>query len=156
MRLTYQNRLRTIGRHLDLNEQRTAFILEVEGGFIVRCVSRSDRDVDLLEFSDESYVDRMILATESRGEGERRESHSAVAPTGYEDLLRAIGRVIDERKGSRILIAEKEESILVTGEDLSGTIARPLEIDLDERGVTAVLDSAFRLRSRGQQPEGGR
>lgn len=152
LQLTYQNRLRTIGRHLDLNEQRSMLILEVDGGFIVRCVSRTDRDVDLLQFDDDSYVDRMIRATESRGEGERRETHSPVAPTGYEDLLRALGRAVDQRNGSRIVIAEKKDSILIHGEERSGTTVRPFDIDLDESGITAALDEAFRMRSRGRQP----
>lgn len=151
LQLTYQNRLRTIGRHLDLNEQRSVVILEVVGGFIARCVSRPDRNIELLEFPDASYPERMIGATESRGQGERLESPSTVAPTGYEDLLRAIGRAIDALGASKLVMIEKGDAIVVTGETVSGSSPEPFEMQFDERAITEVLDEAFRLRSSDKE-----
>lgn len=148
LELSYQNRLRTIGRHLDLHSKRTILITEVDGGFIVRCVSRLDRDVELLEFADESYADRMIGATEARGQGERSERHSLVAPTGYEDLLRAVGRLADERLAVAIVVAEVGESLLIVGDVQDSDNVRPFEIMLRLDDITALLDESFRLRFR--------
>lgn len=151
LKLTYQNRLRTIGRHLDMHGQRSIFIVEVDGGFIVRCVSRADRDIDLLEFTDESYPDRMIAATEARGQGERVERNSPVAPTGYEDLLRAIGRIVDEHRAGAVVIAEAGDSLVVCGDIRDGEAPATFDMTFDEPDITAVLDESFRLRFRDQQ-----
>jgi hypothetical protein len=148
LELSYQNRLRTIGRHLDLNSQRSILIIEVDGGFVVRCVSRLDRDVDLLEFSDETYADRMIRATEARGQGERLERHSVIAPTGYEDLLRAVGRLADERSAAAIVVAEVGESLLLRGDEMSNGRVQPFELTLQIDEITMLLDESFRLRFR--------
>ncbi len=93
---TYQNRLRTVGRELDVNGYRSIILLQVEGGFLVRAVNRVSRDLELLEFPDDEFPERMIAATEARGDGERPESPSPLAPTGYEDLMRGVGRWLDE------------------------------------------------------------
>lgn len=149
LKLTYQNRLRAIGRELDLSNSRSVFLLEVDGGFIVRAVSRSDRELDLVEFTDETYPERMIRATEARGQGERDESPSPVAPTGFEDLLRALGHVLDERKAANIVIAEKFDSIIVAGDILTGDALEPFDSELDQARITALLDRAFRMRRSG-------
>ena len=130
-------------------------ILEVDGGFIVRCVSRVERDIELLEFTDATYPDRMIEATEARGEGERTEAQSHVAPTGYEDLLRAVGRLIDVRSGSGIVIGEKDASLLICGDDNSGSSPEPFELELNQTTITTILDESFRLRFRDDQTQGG-
>jgi len=149
LKLTYQNRLRAIGRELDLSNSRSVLLLEVEGGFVVRAVSRSDRDIDLVEFTDDTFPERMISATEARGQGERDESPSPMAPTGFEDLLRALGHVLDERKAANIVIAEKLDSIIVAGDMLSGDTQEPFDSELDQARITALLDRAFRMRQSG-------
>jgi hypothetical protein len=149
LKLTYQNRLRAIGRELDLSNSRSVLVLEVDGGFVVRAVSRDDRDIDLVEFTDETYPERMISATEARGEGERDESPSPVAPTGFEDLFRALGRVLDERNAANIVIVEKLKSILVTGDILTGDSRAPFDSELDKERITTLLDRSFRMRRNG-------
>lgn len=144
----YQNRLRTIGRMLDVGDFRSVFILEVAGGFIVRAVHRANRDIEIMEFTDDTFPERMIQATEARGEGERPESPSPLAPTGFEDLLRAMGRWLDSNNVAEIAIAEKLDSLVVTGDDLSGEQAVPFDIELDETAITELLDESFRLRTR--------
>lgn len=47
---TYQNRLRTIGRQLDVDGYRSIVLFEVDGGFVSRAVHRRQRDILLLEF----------------------------------------------------------------------------------------------------------
>jgi hypothetical protein len=149
LKLTYQNRLRAIGRELDLTNSRSVLLIEVEGGFIVRAVSRSDRDIDLVEFTDDTFPERMIAATEARGQGERDESPSPVAPTGFEDLFRALGHVLDERNAANIVIAEKFASVIVTGDIQTGDATEPFDSELDQARITALLDRAFRMRRSG-------
>lgn len=148
LRLTYQNRLRTIGRELDLENCRSLVLLEVDGGFIVRTMRRENRDIELLQFTDDTFPERMVRATESRGEGERPESPSPIAPTGYEDLMRAIGRWFDDQHVRNVAIVEKQVTIVLTGDIWSGdTPVEPFEARLDENLITRLLDESFQLRS---------
>lgn len=149
LELNYQNRLRAIGRHLDIEGFQNLVVFEVDGGFIVRAMDRDDRGVELMEFSDETYPERMIEATEARGSGERRDFTSPVAPTGYEDLLRALGRMIDLNGYGRVALAEAGSSLVLTGEDLKDRKPTPFDIALDRDGINEMLDEAFRQR-RGQ------
>lgn len=151
LRPTYQNRLRLIGRHLDVGGFRTVVVLEVDGGFVARAVSRSDRELQLLEFLDETFPERMIQATESRGAGERGSKGSPIAPTGYEDLFRALGRQADLRKLARISIAEMTDGLVLAGDDCAAEIARPVDFRLSQDAISRLLDDAF--RQRGQTPE---
>lgn len=152
---TYQNRLRTIGRSLDLGRYRSITILEVDGGFICRAVSRRDRDIELLEFLDDDFPELMILATEARGEGDRGEIPSPFAPTGWEDLLRAIGRWLDENHAAHVVIVEGTSAIVVSGETYPPEGSRELlERVLDLAAVTELLDSSFRQRGRERSEQG--
>ena len=146
--LSYQNRLRSIGRTLDVGGYRSVLILQVPGGFIVRAVNRADRGIEILEFTDDTHPERMIQATEARGEGERTESPSPLAPTGFEDLLRAVGRLLDTGNLAEVVIAEKLHSIVLAGEDVSGDTPVPFDIELNEARITQLLDESFRLRAR--------
>lgn len=148
LKLTYQNRLRTIGRFLDVGGYRTIFILEVDGGFVVRTVNRQHRDLQLVEFADVTYPERMIQATESRGAGERREMRSPIAPTGYEDLLRAIGRQADLRKLKRVVITEVTDGLVLAGDDCSGPEPKPVDYRLSMGTIQKILDDAFQQRGR--------
>ncbi len=154
LKLTYQNRLRSIGRFLDVGGFRTMLILEVDGGFVVRAVNRKQRDLQLLEFADETYPERMIQATEARGAGERRGKGSPVAPTGYEDLLRAIGRQADLRQLKRIVISEMTDGLVMAGDDCSGPQPKPVDFRLSMETISKVLDDAFQQRGRVAGNEG--
>lgn len=152
---TYQNRLRTIGRELDVNGYRSIILLQVDGGFLVRAVNRQRRELGLLEFPDADFPERMVAATEARGDGERPESPSTLAPTGYEDMLRAIGRGLDDSSARNVVIAEGQTALLVTGQKGTpdgGTEA--LETILDLIAITEMLDESFRLRASEQRIDG--
>lgn len=144
---SYQNRLRTIGRELDIHRYRSIAVVQVDGGFIVRAVQRTERDIDLLQFPDDTFPERMILATEARGEGERRGSPSPMAPTGYEDLLRAVGRWLDERNASNVTVIEGTTTVVVSGDARrAGAPAEFIDAGLDLAAVQELLDGSFRLR----------
>lgn len=90
----------------------------------------------------------MILATEARGEGERAESPSTLAPTGYEDLLRAVGRWLDQLHARQVVMAEGLTALIVVGRKINADGDDDvLEATLDLPAITELLDDSFRLRS---------
>ena len=144
---TYQNRLRSIGRELDIHQRRSIVVLEVDGGFIIRAVSRRARDIELLQFPDDEFPERMILATEARGAGERGESPSPIAPTGYEDLLRAVGRWLDDKRAANVVVAEAPTAIVVAADKKPFDLPLdPIEATLDLPEIKRLLDESFQLR----------
>jgi hypothetical protein len=151
---TYQNRLRTIGRELDVNGYRSIISIQVDGGFIVRAVNRHRREMELLEFPDADFPERMIAATEARGDGERPESPSTLAPTGYEDMLRAIGRRLDRTSARNVVIAEGQTALLVTGQRATADGGvEAFETILDVIAITELLDESFRLRTSEERTD---
>jgi hypothetical protein len=152
---TYQNRLRTIGRELDVSGYRSIILLQVDGGFILRAVNRNSRDLELLEFPDADFPERMIAATEARGDGERAETPSTLAPTGYEDMLRALGRWLDDNVARHVVIAETQSAVLITGQrEEAAERVETFETILDPVAVTALLDESFRLRLSERHGDG--
>lgn len=153
---TYQNRLRTVGRQLDLGRYRSVTIVEVAGGFIGRAVSRRERVIELLEFLDEDFPERMVLATEARGQGERGEAPSPLAPTGWEDLLRSVGRWLDEHHANCVVIAESPSALVISGETRPpGGSSGPIDLVLDPESLTELLNASFLLRGTTPPAQGG-
>jgi hypothetical protein len=148
---TYQNRLRVIGRHLDLLSYRSFVIVEVEGGLLVRAMRADQRDGEALEFPDGAFRQLMLDAIGSRGSGYHSYTPSPLLPTGYEDFLRALGHRLDQRLARGIVITECPSMIVVTGDEQGHTSSqapyRVFEDLLRPQDVTALLDQAFSRRA---------
>jgi len=146
---TYQNRLRVIGRELDVGDYRAVSIWEVGGGFLVRGTSANRRSPEALEFLDRDFP--QLVAVTARGDGERRQRPGALLPTGYEDLLRAVGRRLDDQFSEAVALSELCESVLVWGMakvDAAEHVAPiPFEWVLDASDISFILDEAYRRRS---------
>jgi DNA-binding NarL/FixJ family response regulator len=155
---TYQNRLRVIGRHLDLYDFRRVNVLEVEGGFIVRAALPNSRTTETIEFVDQNFVQLMVAATTDRGDGERmRAQATGLLPTGYEDFLRATGFQLDYHAAEAVTISELDEVVAVGGigrVDETG-ISRlgPIQWLFRAKEVAALLDQAYRRRGVPQNEE---
>lgn len=149
--LTYQNRLRVIGRQLDLYGYRTATILEVAGGFLVRGTPGGGRTPEALEFLDYDFAQLLHSAYAARGEGERRRATSPLLPTGYEDFLRALGHRFDSQFAEAVTVTELDSFIAVGGVakvDASGqTGFAPLQLLLRADDIAFILDEGFRRRA---------
>ncbi|CAN5766075.1 hypothetical protein BH23CHL2_BH23CHL2_23190 [soil metagenome] len=147
---TYQNQLRLVGRNLDTNEYRTVSILDVEGGILARAFNSRRHDSELLEFPDNAFREMVQEAITGRGRRNRVAKHSAVVPTGYEDLFRAIGWELDRRLAKAITIHECSDSIFVAGlaavEQGSGNFS-PFHLSFDVNAVQSILNAAFARRS---------
>jgi len=148
---TYQNRLRVIGRQLDLYGYRAVTILEVAGGFLVRGTPSGSRAPEALEFPDQNFPQLMRGAFSGRTEGERMRSTSPLFPTGYEDFLRALGYRLDTHLAEAISVTELEGFVAVGGvamvEASSQTTIGPLQWLMRVDDNAYLLDEAFRRRA---------
>ena len=146
---TYQNQLRITGRHLDTNNFRSLSILEVEGGFLVRAFSARRHTPELLEFPDDAFTEMVKEAIKARGKVKNVERHSLLVPTGYEDLLRAMGYELDQRLAKSLTIHEGPTKLYVAGleavENSNGSFSH-FDTSYNEAAVQAVLDAAFSRR----------
>lgn len=150
-RENYEDRLRLVGRYLDLGGFRAPTIVEVQGGLLVRAFPERGRVPETLEFPYESFDEMLEQARTARGAGDHEHDSILLAPTGYEDLLRAIGYELDDRVASAIVITECGGFILVHGleqiERSSQSDYAAFDAVLTAQDVTALLDAAFRRRS---------
>ncbi len=148
---TYQNRLRVIGRQLDLYGYRGATILEVAGGFLVRGSASGSRTPEALEFLNQDFPQLLQHAFSARGEKERSRSKSPLLPTGYEDFLRALGYRLDTQFAEAVTITELDSFVAVGGvakvDSYGQTGFSPLQWLLRTDDITFMLDEAFRRRA---------
>ncbi len=146
---TYQNRLRLVGRHLDMNEYRSVSILDVEGGILARALSPRKHTPELLEFPDDAFGELVRDAIQARNSRKRVRTRSMILPTGYEDMLRALGYELDQRLAKSITVHEAQESLFVAGlaatDHTTGTFS-PFDFSLDAYAVQNMLDAAFKRR----------
>jgi hypothetical protein len=153
---TYQNRLRAIGRHLDLHRYRSMHLLEVQGGILVRALHADRQQMELLEFPEDAFPQMLREAIAARESGEHARLTSALLPTGYEDALRAIGYEMDLLVVKMIAIVECPSRLLVSGqrheETSAGSVFVPFDESLSAADVRATLDAAFQRRARPVAP----
>ena len=148
---TYQNRLRVIGRQLDLGGYGAINLLEVPGGSLVRAMGPGARAPEALEFPLSEVPVMLAEAIAGRGEGARDHRPHPLLPTGYEDFLRALGHRLDAQQSEAITVAELEGFIAVGGltrvEEYARTGIAPFQLLLRAGDIIALLDEAFRRRA---------
>lgn len=154
---TYQNRMRVIGREMDVSEFRAVSLWEVGGGFLARGTRQGRRTAEALEFRDRDLP--QLVEVTARGDGERRQRTGLLIPTGYEDLLRAIGRRLDDQMSESVTFSELSRAIIVSGLSSQDTVARaallPFEWVLDPDDIERMLDDAYRQRTETPVPQPG-
>lgn len=151
LRPTYQNRLRAIGRQLDLYNHQSINLMEVGGGILVRASSAGSRSPEALEFVDADFSHLLRGGIAARGEGERPRSRTKLVPTGYEDFLRAVGYRLDQLMAAAVTITELDEFFAIGG---VGSMDRhghagigPIQMLLYADDITFILDEAYRRRA---------
>jgi CheY-like chemotaxis protein len=151
LRPTYENRLRAIGRQLDLYHYKAINLSEVGGGFLVRALPHDGRAAEALEFLDRDAAHVLSHAVTARGEGERPRPSDVLLPTGYEDFLRALGHHLDSGSMQAITVTELEPLIAVGGiaplENSNDTTFAPFYELLQSDHIKYLLDEAFRRRT---------
>lgn len=157
---TYQNRLRAIGRQLDIYGFHSITVLEIEGGFIVRANRQRARKPQALEFPDRDFPRLVASAIDGESDGEDQAFHqSTLTPTGYEDLLRALGNRLDESVAHSAVVTELEEMFVVSGRGNDEHAAVPGLVPfnwfLGANDVEYMLNEAFKRRGSGPpKPQG--
>jgi CheY-like chemotaxis protein len=155
---TYQNRLRVIGRQIDLYGYRMVAVYEVEGGFLMRAFSLNGRIAEALEFPDRDFEQLVVQSFVVRGEGERPASNSPLLPSGYEDFFRAIGAALDRNKADSVSISEFSNMIVVGGntrvENSAHTTLGNLQWLLHAEDIAQILDEGYRRRAATSKPSG--
>jgi hypothetical protein len=152
---TYQNRLRVIGRQLDLARCRGLSLLEISGGFLVRAATPDARTPATWEFPYGDFEGLIAGAIAARGEPARPRVHPLL-PTGYEDFLRALGHRLDEEYAEAVTVTELDGFVAVGGVGLAAahgrSTAAPFQWLLRPDDVAALLDEAFRRRAPTAAP----
>lgn len=145
---TYENRLRIIGRHIDRGNYRSSIVLEVPGGFLLRARNPESAEEQLFEFPDDTFepIYREMTLNGRTGFTDQLRLRSVIAPTGYQDLFRALGGRLDETFAKSIMIVEGRESILVHGQCLESNSQRSTYIDFEEllsiEDIDAILEES--------------
>lgn len=155
---TYQNRLRVIGRQIDLYGYRMVAVYEVEGGFLMRAFPLNGRTAEALEFPDRDFEQLVVQSFVVRGEGERPASNSPLLPSGYEDFFRAIGSALDRNKADSVSVSEFASIVVVGGnsraENSAHTTLGNLQWVLQAEDIARVLDESFGRRGAPDKPSG--
>jgi CheY-like chemotaxis protein len=150
LRPTYQNRLRVIGRQLDLYGYRSINLLEVAGGFLVRAMRPDSRTPEALEFPDRDFPVLVAGAFAARGEQDRQRSRSPLLPMGYEDFLRALGYWLDTRIAEAVTVTELDQFVAVGGigkvDGGAQTSLEPFQRLFRADEIADLLDGAYRRR----------
>ena len=158
-RPTYQNRLRVIGSELDAARCTAVHLVRVDGGFVVRAVSRRTGQPSVLVFPDRDFPVLAARAHAARGRRGRMRLGTPLLPTGYEDFLRALGRWLDETHVLLVRLVEEPDAIRIEGTRVADEKVKNRRVPFRERlgreEIGVLLAEAFRHRFE-QLPETGR
>ncbi len=151
LRSSYQNRLRVIGRHMDLGGFHSITLLEVSGGFLVRALIVGNRTPQALEFSDRDFPQLVSNAFKQRDEKQRTRAKSELLLYGYEDFLRALGYRFDQQLAEAITVTELERFVVVGGvamvEGAGQQSLAPFQDFLQSDDIVRMVNEAVRRRS---------
>jgi CheY-like chemotaxis protein len=147
---SYENRLRAIGRQLDLYAYKAINLSEVTGGFLVRAVPRGEHGAVALEFINRDVEHVLSYDASARGAGERPGSPDLLMPTGYEDFLRALGHRLDSNRLQAVTVTELAPLIAVGGlipiDNSNETTLIPYYELLQAEQIKYLLYDGFRRR----------
>jgi hypothetical protein len=150
---SYEIKLRLIGMHFDRTSKSAVKLLEVPGGFLARAVGGPYGADELLEFPDTMFPGLFAEAAGLRArahEDEPLRLKSDLIPTSYEDVLRAIGNMLDGALARSIVLSEGPGAIYLSGMRLENNSTRsafaPFDQMLFPEDIDRLLDDAYRQR----------
>jgi hypothetical protein len=111
----YEEALRSLGRVFDEERLEDILLVERTNGFLMTGLRRAgphlvDDPRSRYEFIESSYADDAIVAASVEGANRRGTSHRA---DRNEDALRLIGRHVNERGGSRVLVVDQGDGFVL-------------------------------------------
>jgi hypothetical protein len=157
--VTYQNRLRVVGRVLDNWRLDQAVIVDVDNGILLRAHDAHTGGQLAEMLLDENLTDAMETAIAERGRaGQPLPASTALHPTGYEDFLRALGFRLDRQRAQSIVIVECPRFFHVSGLEAVGpeeqAALTPFSAFYEVPKVNALVNEAV-SRRRGATLFGG-
>ena len=136
----YEEALRSLGRLFDERGLEDVLLVERAAGFLVTGLRRASGLVDdpgrRFEYVDTDYPDEEVVAASTAGAQRRGTGHRA---DRNEQGLRLIGRHINERAGSRIVVLDQGDAFIVR-------MLVEAETDLPVRFDTITSGELERLR----------
>lgn len=111
----YEEALRSLGSVFDEQRLEDVMLVERTSGFLVTGLRRSglllvDEPQSRYEFVESTYADDAIVAASVQGAKRRGSSHRA---DRNEEALRLIGRQVNERGGSRVLVVDQGDGFVL-------------------------------------------
>jgi len=108
----YQDILRALGRYLDARDATEVRLLEREEGLLVQARLRSaPAGFQAWDFPDGDLLALLHAAYDLRGQGPQRGGGHLGLP--YQDLLRAVGRVLDRERWCDLRLLAEPDGVLV-------------------------------------------
>lgn len=155
-RIEYEDTLRAVGHYLDVNLYRNITLIEVPEGIIAkgaavtsihrgtRLYSRSYlfKNAELEQILEDAYT--------RRGRGAMQGAPSPHAPLTNQDLLRVVGRVIDEEKWHDIVVTQVPEGVRIKA------LLRPVTTAAEDDQVIDVFLSEREIKSWVAELRSGR
>ncbi len=114
-RTDYQDLFRALGRQLDSQGVRDLRLVERDGGLTLQARDAADpaRGFQTWFLSDEELLALLQAAYQLRGTGCQPAGTRTVADVSYQDLLRAIGRVLDAEGWRDVRLVEQPQGLVV-------------------------------------------
>jgi hypothetical protein len=142
--------LRTLGVRLDAIAARNVMILDAGTDLVVRCNTRSYAEslAWSLSYEELGREDDELI---TRRTPLPRESHNPPASSGYADLLRLVGSVLDAERRWLVLFDEQPDSIVMSFLyfDLARALSPQKEcIIVPRRELSEMHDKALSRRAR--------
>ena len=112
----YEEALRSLGRLFDEQRLEDVLLVERSSGFLMTGLRRAqgpgldEEPQRRYEYVEASYPDRQVAAASAQGAERRGSRHRA---DRNEDALRLIGRHVNERGGSRVLVVDQGDGFVV-------------------------------------------
>ena len=104
---------------------------------------------DMLEFDDARTAKMLRRSQSHRGEGVTERAGRDLIPSGYEDLLRAIGYELDQRIAENVVVTELPSIIAISGfEPVLGYGESSYRPFSEPYGPTDTIDIVQRARDR--------
>ncbi len=112
---TYENRLRVLGRELDLQGYAVVSIVETTEGFQVRPEGPDQERLEVFEFTNRDFGRFVREALVARGEDSWVRPTGRLSSSGHEALLRMLGRDLDRDGATQVQITLLARSLLISG-----------------------------------------
>jgi hypothetical protein len=146
--LGYEEALRVIGRHLDMEPAYNMVVEETPEGFLLRYQpTSSPSEARVVQYTSDRLRDLVIFHSSGRGSPRKRGRYHGLwarFPNGHQGFLRALGYRLDREQANSILIQEKDDGVYLSY--LPTDVADRSEVFYSESDIREILEDAEHRR----------